>query len=253
VVAITYRTDGPWGTGKGSNLTPAEIDTNFHNLNEKVEEEGPPPVGIATIEVQGQTFVVILTDATELGPFPLPVAAFRWVGSYNDNAGFDPGDVFTVEETPGILDVYLTTASFEKATAFDATETDTEGAPVMQRMFSIPDGRKIVVEARIDSFTLAPSMAGKYQRTFGPAAIEVLIPTDEVATDGEAFEDGMIFTIRHGGSGTCELSPATGVTLYLPPNCLPQFRGTGATVTLVRLSENEYDVAGDLALEEPTA
>lgn len=34
---ITYRTSGAWGAGKGSNLTAAEVDGNFYDLEERVE------------------------------------------------------------------------------------------------------------------------------------------------------------------------------------------------------------------------
>lgn len=61
---------------KGSNLTPAEVDGNFTDLDDRVTEiEDNPvePVGIANVVVDGATFTVVLTDTTELGPFDIPV------------------------------------------------------------------------------------------------------------------------------------------------------------------------------------
>ena len=65
---------------KGSNLTAAEVDGNFTDLDDRVtelEDNPPEPVGIANVVVTGATFIVVLTDATELGPFVIPVATPR--------------------------------------------------------------------------------------------------------------------------------------------------------------------------------
>jgi hypothetical protein len=65
---------------KGSNLTAAEVDGNFTDLDTRVDTlETDPPVanGIANIVVTGSTFVVVLDDATELGPYDIPVATPR--------------------------------------------------------------------------------------------------------------------------------------------------------------------------------
>ena len=62
---------------KGSNLTPTEVDTNFTNLKDAVEDlqDNPtPPNGIASIVQEGTQLTIYLDDSTTLGPFTLPSA-----------------------------------------------------------------------------------------------------------------------------------------------------------------------------------
>ncbi|PSJ55755.1 hypothetical protein [Pseudaminobacter soli (ex Li et al. 2025)] len=75
-----YRTDGPWGLGKGSNLTPGEVDANFWGLTQRVAEllaDIPAPVNISNIDVSGTQMKIFLEDGRQFGPFTLPQANFR--------------------------------------------------------------------------------------------------------------------------------------------------------------------------------
>ncbi|MBZ7921669.1 hypothetical protein LAC81_07725 [Ensifer adhaerens] len=74
-MTLTYRTSGAWGSGKGSNLTAAEIDGNTHELAERVAElEGsaPEPNQISNITQAGNTITIHLEDGSTFGPFILP-------------------------------------------------------------------------------------------------------------------------------------------------------------------------------------
>lgn len=65
---------------KGSNLTAAEVDENFRDVDGRIttmEENPPEAVSIDVIEVSGSTMTIVLTDASEQGPFELPVAVPR--------------------------------------------------------------------------------------------------------------------------------------------------------------------------------
>jgi len=79
-MTITYRGDGAWGTGKGSNLTPGEVDGNFHDLDSRVDalETVPPePIEISLITQAGDTITVHMSDGSTHGPFNLPYAPQR--------------------------------------------------------------------------------------------------------------------------------------------------------------------------------
>ena len=83
-MTITYRTSGAWGAGKGSNLTPSEVDLNFYDVDQRIavfEGTPPDPNDISNIVVSGTQMTIILEDATEFGPFTLPTAAFSWEGA----------------------------------------------------------------------------------------------------------------------------------------------------------------------------
>jgi len=64
-----FRTtdNAKWGVGKGANLTPAEVDGNFWDLDQRtaaLEASSPEPVGIAQVTVTGSTFTIVLTDGS---------------------------------------------------------------------------------------------------------------------------------------------------------------------------------------------
>lgn len=74
-MTIIYREDGAWGSGKGSNLTAAELDGNFYDLDGRVdalESYGVIGVGISNIVQDGTQLTVYLTDSSTVGPFTLP-------------------------------------------------------------------------------------------------------------------------------------------------------------------------------------
>ena len=73
-MTLTYR------SVKGTNLTADEVDENFSHLDDRIDTAVASiadPNGIANIVQNGSTFVVVLDDSTELGPFTLPVATPR--------------------------------------------------------------------------------------------------------------------------------------------------------------------------------
>jgi hypothetical protein len=80
-VTVTYRTAGAWGAGKGSNLTAAEVDSNFWDHEGRIDtlESTPPaPNNIADITVSGSQMTITMDDASTFGPFTLPASLWRW-------------------------------------------------------------------------------------------------------------------------------------------------------------------------------
>ena len=115
---LSYRTAGDWGPGKESNLTPNEVDVNFYDLDERLvflELNPPVPVEISNITVTGSSMTVHMADSSTFGPFTLPTAGFAWKGDWAPLTQYFENDVF-FEPGDG---VYLVTADFESATAFD--------------------------------------------------------------------------------------------------------------------------------------
>ncbi|MGR9317278.1 hypothetical protein ACU8LZ_12605 [Rhizobium leguminosarum] len=77
---LIFRTAGAWGAGKGSNLTPAEVDENFHDLDCRVTdlEDNPPTANqIADITQDGNQITIVMDDASTFGPFTLPRSLSR--------------------------------------------------------------------------------------------------------------------------------------------------------------------------------
>lgn len=115
---LVFRTAGTWGPGKGSNLTPTEVDENFDDLDERLDtlETTPPtPVEISSITVTGSSMTVNMSDGSDFGPFTLPTATFDFRGDWAPLTQYFINDVFFVSDSG----VYLVTTDFESATAFD--------------------------------------------------------------------------------------------------------------------------------------
>ena len=98
-MAIVYRTAGAWGGGKGSNLTAAEVDSNFYDLHGRVDtlESGSmAPAEIDDITVLGREITITLTDARSFGPFDLPRTYFSWRGEWAPTTNYYSNDVVSV-------------------------------------------------------------------------------------------------------------------------------------------------------------
>ncbi len=79
MLALIFRTIGAWGAGKGSNLTAAEVDENFYDIQQAVNDLITNPVQPAEIEsaeiTDGNQLTFTLSDATILDPVTIPTAA----------------------------------------------------------------------------------------------------------------------------------------------------------------------------------
>ncbi|GEM_PF-5240638 len=100
-MAVIYRTDDGtrWGTGKGSNLTPTEVDLNFWQLLQLIQgvvDDPPTPNEITSITATGLTITFHFFDGTEL-TVPAPVLQFRWRGEWAAAQVYEVMDMVKVE------------------------------------------------------------------------------------------------------------------------------------------------------------
>ena len=142
MVDITYRLNGPWGPGKGSNLQPSEVDNNFWAIAEAIvdlESNPAQPVGIESITMSGTQMTIHLTDGSVMGPFTIPVLAFTWRGEWQSLTSYAELDVFSVSNTG----IFLTLLAHSSDIAFDPNITvDVSGTPTpaLQKLFGATDG-----------------------------------------------------------------------------------------------------------------
>lgn len=97
-MAISYRTNGAWGSGIGTNLTAVQVDENFYTLHLRVldiEENPPEAVGIDHFVIEGALLTIVMTDASEHGPFVLPMGQWRWTGEWAPSTTYFLGDLLT--------------------------------------------------------------------------------------------------------------------------------------------------------------
>lgn len=94
--SIQYRTTGAWGAGKGSNLTPVEVDENFWALVQAViDVEAIEPHQITNITTSGNKMTVHVDGGGTFGPFTLPTATFHFRDAWAPETNYLLGDFFT--------------------------------------------------------------------------------------------------------------------------------------------------------------
>jgi hypothetical protein len=113
-MGITYRTDGAWGPGKGSDLNPVDVDNNFWQLVQDVTAKAVQGVGIANFQVIGDQMTVVLTDHMLLGPYTLPVVQITFRGAWLPLVQYYTNDIITQGGT-----TYIVLANHVSAATFD--------------------------------------------------------------------------------------------------------------------------------------
>lgn len=121
---IVYRGNGAWGTGKGSNLTQAEVDNNFFSLDFSVSEveDSAHGGGISNVAVVDGQITFTLYDGRTFGPFPVPPAAVRFTGEFAPGFDYVESDLFYYGNS-----LFMVTEDHTSATEFDPNEAGTEG------------------------------------------------------------------------------------------------------------------------------
>lgn len=136
----TYRTDDltRWGSGKGSNLTPAEVDVNFWDVIQRLLTLEALPDAAAYIdhfEISGTQLYVHMSDSTVFGPYTLPVATFQSKGEWTSSTPYVVLDTFTINGG-----LYVVIFAHTSAATFDAGANDGAGHDYYALMIQTPGG-----------------------------------------------------------------------------------------------------------------
>lgn len=104
---------------KGANLTPNEVDGNFHDLDDRVTdiEENPPEArGISEVTQTGDggSLNFIMTDSSTEGPFTLPTFGLRFRGEWEAETSYLINDIVTANSA-----VYLVLFNHTSELEFD--------------------------------------------------------------------------------------------------------------------------------------
>jgi hypothetical protein len=241
-MTLRYRTDGPWGSGLGVNLTAAQVDENFYTLAEQIVALGSPApgVGIAQIDVTpGGEMLITMSDASTFGPFQLPVAAFAWRGEWTAGEDYEPYDVFQLDGS-----VYLVLQAHTAPTEFDPDEENTVG-PLLALMFAVDTAAPVVVKELTATHVFDASDVGAYLRFDSASGVLLSIPLEADVPEGISV--GSTVSARQVGAGQIAVDPLdTAIIINTPETLLT--RKTGSTITLVYIGGDEWDLAGDLEL-----
>lgn len=270
-VTIVFRTnDGAkWGTGQGSDLTPAQADVNLWNVKQAVEyiQDNPPEaVSIESISQTGDTLTVHYTDASTDGPFTLPSIPIVFRGAWVISTAYAVGDVITAGGSTYIV-IY---AHISDPTAFDAGENDGLGHNYYGLLLENPAGAlpaggsagqvltkssstdyaaawasasaiRPIVNISGTTHTLAADNAGAWHRFPNVSAKTITVP----ANADVAIPIGSVYMLRQcGAGGMTVVEGSSGIVI----NGLYGFDlatdTLGATLELIKINTDEWDLVG---------
>lgn len=140
-MSIIYRTTGPWGVGKGSNLSAAEVDGNFYDHEVRIEDletTRPQPDNFANVTIEGTQIKFTLVSGAVLGPLDLPVLKWRFRGDWAVFTGYAANDTFRVagDGLYLVLVDHTSAATFDPA-AYATGDTVAAGGLIVGRDYTI--------------------------------------------------------------------------------------------------------------------
>lgn len=100
-MTITYRTSGAWGPGKGSNLQPVEVDSNFYDLASRLDyiDANPVlPIEPISITISGYAFSMGLSNGETLGPIAMTMPVPTWRGTWSPATTYAAMDYITAPD-----------------------------------------------------------------------------------------------------------------------------------------------------------
>jgi hypothetical protein len=155
--AITYHTNGAWGSGIGTNLSAAQVDTNFYNIVQSIEtiQASTTEVNnITSITVSGTNITFVFADSSTIGPLPLPVLEFVWRGNWAPDTVYNELDTFEVSNI-GLFSVLIAHTS---ASSFDPNATDpTSGLPLYNMLLPISSAGATALAGLTDVSLTSPA------------------------------------------------------------------------------------------------
>jgi hypothetical protein len=114
----SYRTTGPWGAGKGSNLTSSEVDGNFYETKQALDAHEPiEPNTFGAITVTGRDMTLAVEGVNNTGPFQLPAPQLTFRGPFKAGYPYQVGDLLTFRSN-----VYLVLVGFISGGTFRPEE-----------------------------------------------------------------------------------------------------------------------------------
>jgi hypothetical protein len=243
---VIYRTDGAWGVGKGSNLAPAEVDGNFHDLAGRVSyiEDNPVlPIAPISITIAGYNFYMGLSNGEMLGPVTMTMPVPQWRGDWTPSTIYNDMD-YIIAPDGGFGTVMQ---SHTSAATFDWAATDPDNGLPLYRLIVGSNGMTIAYSDLTDvalsslanhDMPVWDSAAG-YWRNATPAqvvanlaaftgdsgsgGVKGLVPAPAVgdAAAGKVLGAGGAWVVVSGGGAGGVTGPGSSVN-----NNLAAFNGT---------------------------
>jgi hypothetical protein len=142
-MGYTFRTSGPWGAGSSGNLTPAQVDQNFWQAIQDIQEKAVQGIGISNFLVEGDQMTVELSDHSLLGPYTLPIAQLSFQGEWIPNHSYLANDVITHGGATYLVRMDHTSEATFDPGANDGRANDFYGLLLSNPALTIPSGGAI--------------------------------------------------------------------------------------------------------------
>jgi hypothetical protein len=136
-MTLVFRTNGPWGAGKGSALTKAEYDGNVWDHEQRlasVESSIPDLNNIDTVTIVGNVLTFTFDDASTR-QVTIPAFNFDHRGEWAASTAYFVNDLFTV----GGAALYQVLVAHTSGLTFDAAATDGLGHDLYGQWLSALD------------------------------------------------------------------------------------------------------------------
>lgn len=228
---------------KGSNLTAAEVDGNFTDLNGRVttlETTPPTPNEIANVDVTDGLLTITMDDATVWGPFALPVTSFRVRDAWEALTEYNYYDIVYVEGDG----VYFVAKAHTSPAAFSA-EHAVGGVLVYIKLMSdiTPPINMLVTTEATEARTLVADDRGYYIRFTSDASggCTLTLEPDSVYD----FPVGTQIHFRQSGAALVTLDFDSAITVNAKAGCDFTTVEEGSVCTLIKVGANEWDFFGD--------
>ena len=129
VASLTYRSADltKWGAGLGSNLSAAQIDTNFWTLFaalQSVEDTQHTVADIDYFTVVADSLYITMTDHRVLGPLKIPTSQWNYRGTWVAATIYAANDIVTNNGA-----IYLVITPHTSNSSFSAGAVDGTGHP----------------------------------------------------------------------------------------------------------------------------
>ena len=245
-MAIIYRTDGAWGSGQGTNLSPAQVDGNFYDVTTRVSyiEDNPvEPITPIAINIEGGQFTMGLSDGSTLGPITITYPMPLWRGDWAPSVEYNEMDFFTAPDG-GLGAVMI---SHTSAATFDWGALS-GGAPIYQQLVGgsgttsgIADLTDVALGTQADNDMLVWDGPAALWRNETPAAVVVNLPAFGGSTGSTAGAKGIV-PAPAAGDNTAGKFLSAGGGWAVPAT------GSGGSTSLAGLSDVSISSPVDLSL-----
>lgn len=237
-MAIVYR------LVKGSPLTKAEFDNNFHDVDDRIVDLATTVVAnpaIVGFTVVGDLFYVDFSDDTQMGPYQLPAISWTPRGVWLPSTSYAVHDLVSYA---GAL--YEVGFNHTSEATFDPNANAGPGNEYYLLLIPAPPspGTAEVVETSSSSIVASSSLASKYIRCINGAL--VTFPNDSSVNHDIGTE---MHWRQCSLDGQIEFVGASGVTLNWPDGFEPVTYGRGAVITWKKVAANEWDGFGLFAVD----